>query len=127
MGRRYIDRAAVPRNKTITDWDDIIDETLFIIKFEGIDDGEVLHCIGRSGEAIEVLGQPKKLSQIIRKELGSHAVKETKRYRVTLVKDYMYYTLKWKGFEMEITDDVLPCTYSTPGTDYDEYRRYWRL
>ena len=74
MGRRYIDRAAVPRNKTITDWDDIIDETLFIIKFEGIDDGDVLHCIGNSGEVLEVLGHPKSLSRIIRKELGSHAV-----------------------------------------------------
>ena len=117
----------MPRNKTITDWDDIIDETLFIIKFEGIDDGHVLHCIGSSGEALEVLGHPRSLSRIIRKELGSYAVKDTKRYRVTLVKDYMYYTLKWKGFEMEITDDALPRTYSTPGTDYDEYRRYWRL
>ena len=117
----------MPRNKTITDWDDIIDETLFIIKFEPIDDGDVLHCIGRSGEVLEVLGHPRKLSRIIRKELGSHAVMESKHYHITLVKDYMYYTLKWKGFEMEITDDVLPRAYRTPGYDYEEYRRYYRL
>ena len=123
MGRRHIDRAAVPRNKTITDWDDINDETLYITKFEGIDDGEVLHCI-RNGEAIEVLGHPRHLSQIIREELGLHAVYESKYYGIKLVAGYVYSYLMWKDFKMEILDNFffLPGTYSTPGCDYEEYR-----
>ena len=121
MGRRHIDRAAVPRNKTITDWDDINDETLYITKFEGIDDGEVLHCI-RNGEAIEVLGHPRHLSKIIREELGLHAVYESKYYGIKLVAGYVYSYLMWKDFKMEILDNFLPGTYSTPGCDYEEYR-----
>ena len=114
MGRRYIDRAVPPRNKTITEWDDIDDETLlYITKFEGIDDGEVLHCI-RNDEAIEVLGHPRSLSQIIRKELGLHAVYESQYYGIELVTGYVYSYLMWKN------NDVLPGSPRYIGTIVSE-------